>query len=215
MNKIFFQKTLNIKNMKKLILSTFLLTLFFSATNAQFDVDKLFGGANLAFAKPVGEFSDYAKGGFSYNIMVGYQLTEKLGVGVEYGSAVTGAIDTTLETGFFGLNAYGLQSFLAKGWYRFTTGTVRPYVGLGIGGAQIAEPDITVTDSSGQEVTVDGASRVGFGANLELGLNIKGFNMSYSYNVGGKGPKEPVFNPNIKDLNLSYHRFALGYVYNF
>jgi len=196
--------------MKNLIVTTFLMMFFFTTSNAQFDFDKLFGGGNLAFAKPVGEFSDYAKGGISYNVVVGYKLTEKIGVGIEYGSAVTAALDTTLETGLFGLNAYGLNSFLAKGWYRFSTGNVRPYVGVGVGAAQISEPDVTIgTD------TIEGASRVGFGANLELGLSIKGFNMSYSYNLAGKGPKEPVFNENVKDLSLSYHRFALGYIYNF
>lgn len=202
--------------MKKLIVSILMLTFFFTSSNAQFDVDKLFGGANLAFAKPVGEFSDYAKGGFSYNVIAGYQLTEKLGVGIEYGNAVTAAIDTTLENGIFGLSAFGLQSFLAKGWYRFSTGNVRPYVGVGIGAAQIAEPDITFTDAStNEEVTVEGAKRTGLGANVEIGLNIKGVNLSYSYNISGKGPKEPNFSPGIKDLNLNYHRFAVGYVYNF
>jgi len=202
--------------MKKLIVSILMLTFFFTSSNAQFDIDKLFGGANLAYAKPVGEFSDYAKGGFSYNVLAGYQLTEKIGVGLEYGNAVTAALDTTLQSGLLGVNLYGLQSFLAKGWYRFTTGTVRPYVGLGIGGAQISEPDFTFTDAAtNEEVTVEGASRVGLGANIELGINIKGFNLSYSYNISGKGPKEPVFNENIKDLNLNYHRFAAGYIYNF
>ena len=202
--------------MKKVFLSALLLTLFFSTSHAQFDIEKLFGGANLAFAKPIGDFSEYAKGGISYNVVVGYQVTENLGVGVEYGSAITAAIDTTLETGLFGLNAYGLQSFLAKGWYRFTTGTVRPYVGVGIGGAQVSEPDVTGFDSTtGEEVTIEGAKRIGLGANVELGLSIKGFNLSYSFNVSGKGPKEPVFNANVADLGVNYHRFAVGYIYNF
>lgn len=196
--------------MKKLILSVVMLTFFFTSSQAQFEVEKLFGGANIAFAKPLGDFSDYAKGGFSYNVIAGYQLTENLGIGIEYGSAVTAAIDTTLETGLFGLNAYGLQSFLAKGWYRFSTGTVRPYVGIGIGGARVSEPDITI----GTDI-VEGAKRIGFGANVELGLNIKGFNLSYSFNVSGKSPKEPVFNPNVADLSVNYHRFAAGYIYNF
>lgn len=201
--------------MKKLIVSTLMLLFVCTISNAQFEMEKLFGGANVAFAKPVGDFSTYAKGGFSYNVLGGYQVTEKIGVGLEYGSAVTAAIDTTLESGLLGVNLYGLNSLLAKGWYRFTTGTVRPYVGLGIGGARIAEPDYTFTDVNNEEVTVEGAKRIGLGANIELGINIKGFNLSYSYNISGKGPKEPVFNENIKDLSMNYHRFAAGYVYNF
>lgn len=195
--------------MKKLIGSILLLFFFFTSSNAQFDANNLFGGANIAFAKPIGDFSEYAKGGISYNVLGGYRLTEKLGVGLEYGSAATVALDDSLS-GVFGLNIYGLNSLLVKGWYRFTTEGFRPYVGLGIGGAQVAEPDVTIGDD-----TIEGAKRIGLGANVELGFNIKGFNLSYSFNVSGKGPAEPVFNPNIKDLSMNYHRFAAGYVYNF
>jgi len=196
--------------MKKLILSVAMLAFFFTSSHAQFDVEKLFGGANVAFAKPLGDFSEFAKGGFSYNVLGGYQLTDNLGVGLEYGSAATVALSDSITSGILGVNIFGLRSVLAKGWYRFTTGTVRPYVGLGIGAGQVAEPDITV----GTDVT-KGGKRWGLGANVELGLNIKGFNLSYSFNVNGKAPSEPVFSPGVKDLSVNYHRFAAGYIYNF
>ena len=195
--------------MKKLLFSFLFIAFCFHTSQAQFDTDKLFGGINIAFAKPIGDFSEYAKGGFSYNVIAGYQLSDNFGAGIEYGSAATVALDDSLS-GIFGLNIYGLRSGLVKGWYRFATDNFRPYVGVGVGLAQVAEPDIT----SGT-TTVRGAKRWGLGANVELGLNFNGFNLAYSFNVSGKGPKEPVFNENIADLSMNYHRFAIGYIYNF
>jgi len=196
--------------MKKLLCSVFFIVLFFHTSQAQFDAEKLFAGANVAFARPVGDFQEYAKGGFSYNVLVGYQLSDNFGAGIEYGSAATVALDDSLTTGILGINIFGLRSFLAKGWYRFGTDNFRPYVGLGVGLAQVAEPDFESATS-----TIKGDKRIGLGANVELGLNFNGFNLSYSFNVSGKGPKEPVFNENIADLNVNYHRFAAGYIYNF
>ena len=197
--------------MKKLILSVAMLAFFFTSSNAQFDIEKLFGGANIAFAKPVGDFADVANGGISYNILGGYQLTDNLGVGLEYGEALTAGIErdsagVDITSGIFGAQLFSLKSIQAKGWYRFTTGTVRPYVAAGIGAAQVAEPSGDI---------VEGAKRWGLGASVELGVNINGFNLSYSFNVNGKGPKEPVFNANVADLSVNFHRFAAGYIYNF
>ncbi len=203
--------------MKKLILSVAMLAFFFTSSQAQFNIEKLFGGANIAYAKPIGDFSDVAKGGLSYNILGGYQLTDNLGVGLEYGRALTVGIEkdsagVDISSGIFGAQIFGLQSIQAKGWYRFTTGTVRPYVAAGVGAAQVAEPDATDADGN---VTLAGAKRWGLGASVELGVNINGFNLSYSFNVNGKGPEEPVFNADVKDLSVNYHRFAAGYIYNF
>lgn len=197
-------------NMKKLLYSILFIVLFFQTSQAQFDADKIFAGANVAYARPIGDFQEYAKGGFSYNALAGYDIAENFGVGIEYGSAATVALDDSLSTGILGVNIYGLRSFIAKGWYRFGSNNFKPYVGLGVGLAQVAEPDFT----SGT-TTIKGAKRIGLGANVELGLNFSGFNLSYSFNVSGKGPKEPVFNENVADLNLNYHRFAAGYIYNF
>jgi len=205
------------KNLLLLVLTISFTFLSIQNTEAQsrkkksksgFQIENLFGGGNLAFAKPIGDFNQYAKGGFSYNIVVGYKLTEKLGVGIEYGSALTAAIDTA-ASGLFGVNLYGLNSYLAKGWYRFTEGKIRPYAAIGLGLARVQEPDLTI----GTE-TVLGAKRSGFGANAELGVNILGVNLSYSFNLSGRSPEEPVIN-GAADLAVNYHRFAIGYIVNF
>lgn len=203
--------------MKKLILSVAMLAFFFTSSQAQFDMEKLFGGGNISFIKPVGDFSSVANGGISVNLFGGYHLTEKLGVGLEYAEGITAGIekDSTgvdITKGIFGAQLFGLRSIQAKSWYRFTTGTVRPFVAAGIGAAQVAEPDATDADG---DVTIAGAKRWGLGASVEVGVNINGFNLSYSFNVNGKGPKEAVFNSNIADVGVNFHRFAAGYIYNF
>lgn len=191
--------------MKNFFCTMLFSLILLSAATAQFDSSKLFAGANLGYAKPVGDFSTYSKAGFSYNIMVGYKLKEKISVGIEYGSALTAAID-----GNVGISLYGLSTYLAKGWYRFTEGNFAPYVGLGVGLGQIAEPDIT---SGG--ITYFGSKRIGLGGNIELGINISGFNISYGYNITSNTPKTPAYFPDSADLSVNYHRFALGYIYNF
>lgn len=196
--------------MKKLTLTLILFVSLLSVGTAQFEIENLFGGANIGYAKPLGDFSEFAKGGFTYNVQLGYKLNDNFSVGVEYLSAVTAAIDTTLETGLFGVNLYGLNGYYAKAWYKFLDGSFKPYGALGLGLSQFSEPDVTVgTD------TVEGASRMGFGANAEIGFVIKNFNLSYAFVLGGKSATEPVFNDKVADLGIVYHKFSVGYLYNF
>lgn len=195
--------------MKRIILVfVFAISVGFSAFG-QFDINRLAGGINVGYAVPLGDFKEYAKGGLTYNAVALYKLTDRVGVGVEYSSALTAAFDSNLS-GVLGLNLYGLNSFLLKGVYKFTDGTLRPYVGAGVGVASVAEPDVS---SNGN--TTEGAKRFGLGANAELGVAIKNFVISYSYQLNGKSPKEPVFNSKVADLPVNYHKIAIGYIYNF
>jgi len=175
-----------------------------------FDLENIYWGANIAWVTPIGDFNEHAKGGIGGNTLIGYKLTEKLGLGIELGGAATGAFDESMNSGFFGLNFYGLQSLLVKSMYRFSTETFRPYVGVGAGLAKVAEPTVIIGTEE-----IEGASRFGLGANAELGLNIKGFNMAYSFNLSGKAPKDGLFNPNANDLTVNFHRITMGYIRNF
>lgn len=189
-----------------LFTALFSLTLTFSA-QAQFDFGRIFGGANLAYAKPIGEFSQFAAGGIAYNTVLGYKLTDHVNVGVEYGGALTLSVDDTNDLEIY---LYGLSNYLAKGWYSPLDGGFRPYVGVGLGLAKVSEPDVQI-----QNELTRGAERVGIGANIELGLNIKGFNLAYTFNRSGKVAKNPVFFENVSNLGVNYHRFGIGYVFNF
>ncbi len=178
--------------------------------SAQFDFDKVYGGASIGYANPTGDFEEFAKGGFTYTIVAGYKLTDRLAVGIEYGSAITASIDTTLASGVLGLETYGLANYFLRGSYKILDGGFAPYVGVGVGLSTVEEPDVT----SGT-TTIEGQSRAGFGADLELGVNLNGFNLSYSYVIGGKTPEDPVFSTRSGDTGVSYHRFQVGYIYNF
>ncbi len=195
--------------MKKLTLLTVFAVLFISQINAQFELEKLFGGVNIGYAKPIGKFTDYAKGGLTYNAVVGYKLTENVYVGGEYASVLTVALGNE-ENLFLDTKILGTQTYNLKAWYNFLTGKFKPYASLALGLSKFSEPDITV----GTETTF-GAKRLGFGANAEVGFVVGGFNLSYAFNYGGKTPKEPVIYTDMKSVNILYHKFSLGYIYNF
>jgi len=198
--------------MKKLSILLVTILLVTTTTKAQFEIENLFGGGNLAYAVPTSDFSEYAKGGIAYNTVIGYDITEKVAVGIEYGGALTAGFDETISTGLFGINLYGLSNYMIKGWYKFSENKVKPYTALGLGLSNVAEPDITI-----QGQTIEGAGRLGFGANAELGVSLAGFNISYSFNIAGRTPKEEdaIFNPIASDLPVNYHRIGIGYIYSF
>ena len=178
--------------------------------SAQFDFEKLYGGALLGYADPVGDFEQFADGGFTYTVVAGYKLTDRLSVGIEYASVAAGGISDDDNSGILGgLEAYGLNNYFVRGSYKLLTGGFAPFVSAGLGLASITEPDVTT--SAG---TVEGGSATGFGADLELGLSIKGFQLSYSYVIGGNTPEETAFTDR-DQVSIGYNRFQLGYVYNF
>ncbi|MBK7427535.1 MAG: hypothetical protein IPI60_11165 [Saprospiraceae bacterium] len=97
--------------MKRYLLFIAFIAFSMSSANAQFEAGKLFGGANLGYASPIGDFSEYAKGGLAYNLLAGYQFTEKLSAGIEYSSAVTVALDVEGGSGFFRSYSLRLECF--------------------------------------------------------------------------------------------------------
>ncbi len=184
-----------------------------TSAQAQFDFDNVFVGGNIGYIRPIGDFSDFAKGGFYLNGIAGYKLDNQLGVGVQFQSSIVGAVNSG-DTGLFGVNLYGLNSYMAKGWYSFTQSKTKPYAALGLGIASVAEPDVTFTDGAGNESTITGAKRAGLATDLELGVSFNGFNLSYNFNIGGKTPKA-VINGADTSIWVLYHTFNIGYVYNF
>ncbi len=196
--------------MKKFIFAVIMFITFFSTASAQFDLEKLFVGGTIGYAKPIGDFSDYAKGGLTYTGEIGYSLNDNFAVGLGYTKTATVAIDTSLNSGLLGLNVYSLPSYYAKAWYTFMTGNFKPYAGLGLGFSQSGTPDVTVNGE-----LIKGKKRGGLGAHLELGFVVSGFNLSYSFNMNAKTPKELNYNPKVQDLSVLYHRFNIGYRYSF
>ena len=196
--------------MTRFLLSLALALLTTLSLSAQFEGDRLFGGATLGYASPTGDFDELADGGLTYTVVGGYKLTNRLAAGFEYGNAITAGVANDLGTGVLGIESYGLTNYFLRGWYTFKDGSFAPYASVGLGLASIEEPDVTINDT-----TVEGTSRTGFGGDLEIGFNLKNFNVSYTYVLGGKTPEMPAFNPNGGDLGVSYQRFQIGYIYNF
>lgn len=200
--------------MKKYLFSLIFAFGLITSAQAQFDVDKLFGGVHLGYTKPIGDFSDFAKGGLYFNGVLGYKLKESIWVGGLYQASLTGAVDAEGDSGIFGINIYSLDSYLLKAWYTFSQGNVKPYASIGLGLASVSEPDIEGTDADGNPVTISGAKRTGLGGQLEIGLMMNSFNISYSFNMGGKTP-EAQLNGAQESLDVFYHSFSLGYTYYF
>jgi hypothetical protein len=196
--------------MKKFIYTLSILISTLGITNAQFDLGNFYGGADIGFASPVGEIGDYIAGGFTYSASIGYRINDQISVGGEYTSTIAAGIDTSGTSGFLGVSLYGFNQYLATGHYKFLPGRVSPFVGLGLGLARTQEP--TFIDSDGMEVQ---ASRFGFGAKAEVGISIYNFVAKYAFNLNGRTPKETFFNTASADLAVNYHRFSLGYLYNF
>ncbi len=65
------------------------------------------------------------------------------------------------------------------------------------------------------DVKIEGQKSTGLAGNVEVGLNFKGFKLSYNYNLSGKAPNEPVSKLNIKNLNVPNHSFGIGYNWYF
>lgn len=196
--------------MKKII---FTLTLFISTigiTNAQFDIANFYGGGDIGFSRPVGEISEFLAGGLTFSGSIGYSIDEKISVGIEYSSTLAAGIDTSGNSGFLGLNVYGLEQYLATGQYRFLEGKFTPFVGLGLGVARTQEPSFV--DANGMEVQ---SSRIGFGGKAEVGIALGGLMLKYAFALNGRTPEDTFFNINTSDLAVNYHRFTGGYIYNF
>ena len=118
--------------MKKLLLAG-LFCISHQFGNAQFTFDSVFASVDLGYASPIGDFGEFAGGGFTYQVDIGYKLTKNFGVGVSYISTLTAAVDDSLSTGILGINFFNLHSYLAKSWYKFSDGPFYPYVGIGVG----------------------------------------------------------------------------------
>ncbi len=194
--------------MKRIFFSIITMLFILASAHAQFSAADLFGGANIGYSKPVKDIKDYAKAGVTFNIEAGYKVRENLGIGLMYQRAFTGGIDSDTLIVIDNITNYNLESFLIKGWYTLAEEEVKPYIGLAAGIARVSEPDVTTNTG-----TTEGTNRIGLGASLEVGILLRGFNVSYSFNLAGKTPENSVLRGG-GDINVLYHYFGIGYIYN-
>lgn len=167
-----------------------------------------FGGSTLT-----GELGENGSIGLSYFLEANYFFNEKLSAGIEFNSSAIGYSD---DSSAFGFSAYGSALYLVKGEYHFFTSKVSPYVGLGLGLANIATPEITSTDSNGNEqVITPSESTINFALSPRIGVAFGNFCLDVSFNVAGKTPQTEGFNVDESDLPFNYWIFGLRYVYPF
>ncbi len=203
--------------MKNLLYTLIFVLSALATTHAQFDSKNIYGGGHVGLGITSGELSTFVQAGFTYSLEFGYNINDKLSVGLEFGQIVaTGTSQDTIREGLFEgspitrIGFYTTANFLAKTHYRFSTGKIQPFVGLGLGVSTVREP--AVEDPT---VNEDLVSRTGLAVCPEVGISVSGLVISYSFSHYGRTPRETIYNFRSFDLPLNFHEITVGYVYNF
>ncbi|WP_436517665.1 hypothetical protein [Ekhidna sp. To15] len=155
--------------MKKVLLSISAVILFATAANAQFHIEL---GPN--FNLPQGDFADAYDLGIGFYIEPKYAMSDNIDIGLVIGSNGFAGAD-------FGGQSYGATSalvILPTATYRFSTNTVTPYAGLGLGLYNFKGAEVTVNS-----VTIDGESESKFGFAPRAGVYIGRLNLGVAYNI--------------------------------
>lgn len=160
--------------MKKIVFSILLLTIVVMA-NAQsesefkpFKVD-----VSTGYAIPGGTG---AKGGILFVIEPKYEVIPNLSVGLRWELAVMarGTVDQNGNAAKVDVKAAG--SYLLTGDYYFTTTTVRPFAGAGLGIYSLAS-----ASASNNGASAGGGSK--FGEMVRAGVEISHFRLGLEYNI--------------------------------
>lgn len=159
--------------MKKLLLTTALVAVFAVSANAQFHVE-----LGINFNSPQGDFGDSYDLGVGAYIEPKYALTENIDLGLLIGSNGFAGADIDTGLGTASLDATSIVTILPTGTYRFSTGSITPYAGLGLG-MYLAE-EFTVSTSG--DLEADG--RTGeFGFAPRAGVYLGRLNLGVAYNI--------------------------------
>ena len=178
----------------------------FSDNNAQ--AQGITAGGQIGWASPKGgSFVDgngekMAGGGLAIDVDVLYHFEKydyKLAAGITYNTSILLGISDgdNLNVGLYGLSLYGL-----KGMYRFSRGSVTPYVSLSTGLSQFGTPEIS--DGTG-EVLQEAENSFSLGLKPEVGVDLGGFILSAGYVVPMKY--------SITDRSAGALQISLGYRY--
>lgn len=196
--------------MRTFFLLLILTGLFGFSVKGQIEFHNVIFGASVGTAISSKSFNNSIKDGFAYNIVAGYSISHQLRAGIEYSGAYPGSTEARNQSGVNGLENYKLNSYMVKGWYKITTWTVTPYVGIGLGLATLKEPNTFIN-----EIEYKGGSRSGFAASGEIGISYGQLILSYSYILNGKTPKETFLNSAYADKSVNMQRITIGFIYNF
>ena len=161
--------------MKKISFSILLLAsaFFAKAQDAEFKPFKV--DVSLGYAIPGGEG---AKGGVLFVIEPKYAVIPNVSVGLRLESAIMarGRVTANGEAADVDVKAAG--SYLLTGDYYFTSTTVRPFAGLGLGIYSLASAS---TNDGGNTAAVSAGSK--FGEMVRAGVEISHFRVGVEYNI--------------------------------
>lgn len=156
--------------------------------------------------------------GFGASIEPKYNLSDNLSLGLRLEAAAfvtqsvnvgqAGSQQVSLSQG-----ARAVTAFLVKADWYFTTTTVRPFVGVGLGLYRIASGSQSIS-GSGSIVQTAGTFQ-GFGFCPQVGLNLGGFRLAATYHVITGGDQVVTMQavgatPTEVKLSKSFFAFELG-----
>ena len=167
--------------MKKVVLS-FLFLATVAIANAQHEFKPFKVDVSLGYAIPGGEG---AKGGVLFVVEPKYAVIPSVSVGLRMEAAImargrTDANGTNVEA-----DVKAAGSYLVTGDYYFTSSTVRPFAGAGLGIYSLAS---ATTENDG--ASVSGGSK--FGEMIRAGVELSHFRVGVEYNIVPKTTMEYV-----------------------
>jgi outer membrane protein X len=173
--------------MKKIVLSILLLTTV-AIANAQNEFKPFKVDVSLGYAIPGGEG---AKGGVLFVVEPKYAVIPSVSVGLRIETALMarGRTDATGTNSEFDVKAAG--SYLATGDYYFTSSTVRPFAGLGLGIYSLAAAS---TEDNGASVSAGSK----FGQMVRAGVELSHFRVGVEYNIVPKTTMEYINSTGVK-----------------
>ena len=173
--------------MKKIVLSIFLLATV-AIANAQYEFKPFKVDVSLGYAIPGGEG---AKGGVLFVVEPKYAVIPSVSVGLRIEAAVMarGRVDASGTNSEVDVKAAG--SYLATGDYYFTSSTVRPFAGLGLGIYSLAAAS---TEDNGASVSAGSK----FGQMVRAGVELSHFRVGLEYNIVPKTTMEYINSSGVK-----------------
>ena len=173
--------------MKKIVLSILLLATV-AIANAQHEFKPFKVDVSLGYAIPGGEG---AKGGVLFVVEPKYAVIPSVSVGLRIETAIMarGRVDASGTNSEVDVKAAG--SYLATGDYYFTSSTVRPFAGLGLGIYSLAAAS---TEDNGASVSAGSK----FGQMVRAGVELSHFRVGLEYNIVPKTTMEYINSSGVK-----------------
>lgn len=163
----------------------------------------------IGYAKPSGSASSTdsttsVNGGILIAIEPKYALNDNFTVGIRFETSLSANSNISSDTSssFIGTqSAKSATSVLLTGDYYLTTGTIRPFIGGGVGIFYTGSASISIVDTTLASADGDIGKKVGFvpRAGFELGH----FRAAVEYNIIGKS----------NNTNYNYWGFKVGFFF--